>query len=630
MKCVIPEISYHNRDPVLSVDFQLSEGEPVRLATAGSDCHVVIWSVTKSDEGAVELDCLCDLTRHQRAVNIVRWSPDGSLLASGDDESVIMVWTLRAGKGDGGLFDEGQENKENWMVHKMIRFHLDDVYDLSWSPCGQFLLSGSVDNSAIISDVHKNKKVAHFSDSRGFVQGVSWNKKHNILSTLGSDRSCRSYNTTSKKIINKTYKSVLNLKDESVAKKNKDVKPSEAPDVNKTDKPSEAPDATKTSETEPVKKAEKKITKESTKEKEVRFFHDETFKGFFRRLSWSNDGELLVVPSGVVESDGDAKTTHCSWVFSRVDLNKPALCLPTKDKYTIAVRFNPKLFALRPIKQSPPASDSSTPPPPWIAANSLFCLPYRMIYAVATQNAIMFYDTQQSAPFGRVSNVHYTGLTDLTWSPCGTILIASSSDGFCSIITFSAGELGVEYKSPTPLETKDSTANKLPTPFSSHPAPTTTTSLPTTGLNSEGVLSPAQVHIKSTKEGGKSNPKRLQFITLSSPKAEKKMSKLQIKDTAAVKDDAGDNLGVERMQIDADDLSLVLEETQPEAPVVTTATASETEPSAKPAKKRVPLTTIATGPNQPSGGQTAQVATPEKAKGRRVNLITLSSPKPKS
>ena len=107
----------------------------------------------------MELDCLCDLTRHQRAVNIVRWSPDGSLLASGDDESVIMVWTLRAGKGDGGLFDEGQENKENWMVHKMIRFHLDDVYDLSWSPCGQFLLSGSVDNSAIISDVHKNKKV---------------------------------------------------------------------------------------------------------------------------------------------------------------------------------------------------------------------------------------------------------------------------------------------------------------------------------------------------------------------------------------------------------------------------------------------------------------------------------------
>ena len=186
-----------------------------------------------------------------------------------------------------------------------------------------------------------NIQVAHFSDSRGFVQGVSWNKKHNILSTLGSDRSCRSYNTTTKKMISKTYKSVLNLKDENVVKKKKDAKPSDALE------------ATKTSDSETVKKdvEKKEEVKETTKEKEVRLFHDETFKGFFRRLSWSNDGniinmtnitsiistlslgEILVVPSGVIETDGDTKVTHCTWVFSRVDLSKPALCLPTKDKY---------------------------------------------------------------------------------------------------------------------------------------------------------------------------------------------------------------------------------------------------------------------------------------------------------
>ena len=39
---------------------------------------------------------LIDLTcvRHQRAVNIVRWSPDGQLLASGDDESIIIIWKV--------------------------------------------------------------------------------------------------------------------------------------------------------------------------------------------------------------------------------------------------------------------------------------------------------------------------------------------------------------------------------------------------------------------------------------------------------------------------------------------------------------------------------------------------------
>jgi len=597
MKCVIPEIAYHNRDPVLSVDFQLAEGGPVRLATAGSDTHVVIWGVTVSDEAGVQLDCLSDLTRHQRAVNIVRWSPDGSFLASGDDESVIIVWQLRADKENGGLFDEAQENQENWVVYKMIRFHLDDVYDLSWSPCGQFLLSGSVDNSAIISNVHKNTKVAHFSDSRGFVQGVSWNKKHNILSTLGSDRACRSYNTTTKKMINKSYKSTLNLKDDSAPKKKKDVKG----DL----------EGVENRENIPESKDDKKETKETTKEKEVRLFHDETFKGFFRRLHWSLDGEILVVPSGVIETDGDTKMTHCTWVFSRVDMSKPALCLPTKEKYTIAVRFSPKFYALRTVKQSP--SDIS-PAAPWVAAKSLFCLPYRMIYAVATQNAIMFYDTQQAAPFGRVSNVHYTGLTDLTWSPCGNIVFASSSDGYCSIITFSEGELGVEYKDPTlAVEKEVSVQSVLPTPFS-------VASLPTTGFNSEGVNSPAEILIRSTKEGGKSNPKRLQFTTLSSPKADKKKGQSQMKDDKKVSKDVGDNLGVDKME--TDDLTLVLEETQPEAPVKITNPEPET---AKPVKKRVPLTTIPTGTNKPP----VVLGTPEKAKGRRVSLITLSSPKPK-
>merc|ERR1712098_863675 len=99
--------------------------------------------------------------------------------------------------------------KENWVVYKMIRSHLDDVYDLSWS----------VDNAAIITNVHKNNKVGHFSDSRGYIQGVSWNKKHNLVSTLSSDRSCRTYNSSTKKLISKNYKAHLNLNDESSKKK---------------------------------------------------------------------------------------------------------------------------------------------------------------------------------------------------------------------------------------------------------------------------------------------------------------------------------------------------------------------------------------------------------------------------
>ena len=39
----------------------------------------------------------------------------------------------------------------------------------------------------------------------------------------------------------------------------------------------------------------------------------------------------------------------------------------------------------------------------------------RMVMAVATRCSVLLYDTQQEAPFARISNIHFTRLTDLSW-----------------------------------------------------------------------------------------------------------------------------------------------------------------------------------------------------------------------
>lgn len=44
-----------------------------------------------------------------------------------------------------------------------------------------------------------------------------------------------------------------------------------------------------------------------------------------------------------------------------------------------------------------------------------FSLPYRMIYAVATEDSVLMYDTQQQTPLCVVSNLHCATFTDLTW-----------------------------------------------------------------------------------------------------------------------------------------------------------------------------------------------------------------------
>lgn len=108
------------------------------------------------------------------------------------------------------------------------------------------------------------------------------------------------------------------------------------------------------------------------------------------------------------------------------------MVLPSPDYFTVAVRFCPLLFELRKSKNG-----------------SVIPLPYRMIFAIATKCSVYLYDTQQKLPFGLISNIHYTRLTDLAWSNDGNTLLVSSTDGYCSIIQFSDGELGLPYTEKT-------------------------------------------------------------------------------------------------------------------------------------------------------------------------------------
>lgn len=47
--------------------------------------------------------------------------------------------------------------------------------------------------------------------------------------------------------------------------------------------------------------------------------------------------------------------------------------------------------------------------------NGAFVLPYRMIMAVATLDAVVLYDTQTPYPIAAVANMHYDKLTDIAW-----------------------------------------------------------------------------------------------------------------------------------------------------------------------------------------------------------------------
>ncbi|XP_005548777.3 chromatin assembly factor 1 subunit B isoform X2 [Macaca fascicularis] len=331
MKVITCEIAWHNKEPVYSLDFQHgAAGRIHRLASAGVDTAVRIWKVEKGPDGKAIVEFLSNLARHTKAVNVVRFSPTGEILASGGDDAVILLWKVNDNKEPEQIAfqdeDEAQLNKENWTVVKTLRGHLEDVYDICWATDGNLMASASVDNTAIIWDVNKGQKISIFNEHKSYVQGVTWDPLGQYVATLSCDRVLRVYSMQKKRVAFNVSKMLSGIGAEGEARS-------------------------------------------------YRMFHDDSMKSFFRRLSFTPDGSLLLTP-GV----------------------------------------------------------------------ELMTLPYRLVFAVASEDSVLLYDTQQSFPFGYVSNIHYHTLSDISWSSDGAFLAISSTDGYCSFVTFEKDELGIPLK----------------------------------------------------------------------------------------------------------------------------------------------------------------------------------------
>lgn len=199
-------------------------------------------------------------------------------------------------------------------------------------------------------------------------------------------------------------------------------------------------------------------------------YASETLTSFFRRLTFAPDGSLLFTPAGQYKQLyhllGDGPKTgddviNTVYIYSRAGLNKPPVAhLPGHKKPSVAVRCCPTFFNLRlpapttqitidtsstaeeidflpePVlpSRAPPSISTMEPPsapsPSSNASRKLsecefsvpsngpppaFALPYRIVYAVATQDAVYIYDTQQQSPLCVVSNLHFATFTDLAW-----------------------------------------------------------------------------------------------------------------------------------------------------------------------------------------------------------------------
>jgi len=103
---------------------------------------------------------------HSDDVNIICFSPDGKLMASGSDDNTIKLW------------DTAQ-----WKEIKTLMGHDDYVDSVCFSPDGKLLASGSDDNTIRIWDIEKGKEVKTLKGHNGYVWAVAFSPSGNQLAS---------------------------------------------------------------------------------------------------------------------------------------------------------------------------------------------------------------------------------------------------------------------------------------------------------------------------------------------------------------------------------------------------------------------------------------------------------------
>ncbi|EEB07117.1 CAF assembly factor complex subunit B [Schizosaccharomyces japonicus yFS275] len=395
--------------PIYSADFQHSG----RIATCGGDNNIRIWRLYREKEScSPKVEYLSTLSRHLQAVNVVRFDPTGERLASAGDEGIVFIW-VPSDKPINTISTNNEDMeiaKEFWRVNVVCRSPCAETYDLSWSPDGNYIVTGSMDNILRIYNANTGQLLKEYHDHLHYIQGVCWDPFNEYLVSQSSDRSICVYkiakttlNTSSIDLTHKTKLSRLEYPSSLQG-------PEQEEDASCNIQPKDSPTESK---------------------KSTSLFHGETLVTFFRRPAFSPDGSLLITPTGVYKDPNQNKTdtSNSVHVFTRSGLNsQPAITLSGFNKPAVVVRFSPILYTLKQTQD---------------VSNSVLEVPYYMVFAVATQDAVFFYDTQSMRPFSCVVNLHYSTLTDLAWDESGRTLFISSLDGFCSTIMFDDDELGI-------------------------------------------------------------------------------------------------------------------------------------------------------------------------------------------